>query len=139
MILLQLFAVCDALKWSTTGDPFNKLERKRAKLSRNTKKFSDNTSRKGNSQCSLREENNQCCKGIGLGCFGCNPVLLELGIPCENQKSASRFFGDGLSSEEQRDCFCDDLCAQFGDCCDDHRNVCSHLYLNMKGKPIFNR
>ena len=66
MILLFLFAFCNAQKWSTTGDPFNKLERKRAKLSRDMKKYLDGNARKGSSLCSLREQDNRCCKGVSL-------------------------------------------------------------------------
>ena len=134
MILLFLFAFCNAQKWSTTGDPFNKLERKRAKLSRETKKYLDENARKGSSLCSLRDKKNQCCKWASLDCFGCNPVLLELGVACESQQSDSRFPTDNESSfEHRRDCFCDDMCGRFDDCCDDHRDTCSHNYLTMKG------
>ena len=136
MILIFLFAFCDALKWSTTGETFNKLERKRAKLSRDTKKYLDNNSRTGNSLCSLRETDNQCCNGASLNCYGCNPVLLELGVPCENQESANRFSNVNSTLEQRRDCFCDDLCITFEDCCDDHREVCSHLFLTYKGNNL---
>ena len=136
MILIFLFAFCNAQKWSTTGDPFNKLERKRAKLSRDMKKYLDDNARKGSSLCSLREKDNQCCNGVSLDCYGCNPVLLELGVSCESQQSADRFSNSESDFEQGRDCFCDDLCILFGDCCDDHRDTCTHLYLPMKGNLI---
>ena len=137
MIPLFLFAFCNAQKWSTTGDPFNKLERKRAKLSRETKKYLDDTARRGSSLCSLREKDNQCCKWASLDCFGCNPVLLELGISCDDQQSADRFPTESVSSfEHRRDCFCDDMCSTFDDCCDDHRDTCSNSYLTIEGKLV---
>ena len=136
MILLFLFAFCNAQKWSTTGDPFTKLERKRAKQSRDMKKYFDGNARKGSSLCSLREKDNQCCKWASLDCYGCNPVLLELGVSCESQQSADRFSDSESDFEHRRDCFCDDLCVLFGDCCDDHRDACSHLYMTIKGMII---
>ena len=46
--------------------------------------------------------------------LGCDPSLMEPGEPCSwNQASA---------------CFCDDECVENGDCCEDHKTVCSHLY-----------
>ena len=136
MILILLVAFCNAQKWSTTGDPFNKLERKRAKLSRDTKKYLDDNARKGSSLCSLRVRDEQCCNGVSLDCYGCNPVLLELGVSCDSQQSANRFSDSESDFEHRRDCFCDDLCVLFGDCCDDHRDTCDHLYLTMKGELV---
>ena len=133
MILLFLFAFCNAQKWSTTGDPFNKLERKRAKLSRDMKKYFDGNARKGSSLCSLREKENQCCKWASLDCYGCNPVLLELGVACDSQQSSDRLSNSESDVGHQRDCFCDDLCVVFDDCCTDHRDTCSESYLTMKG------
>ena len=147
MILLLLFAFCNAQKWSTTGDPFNKLERKRAKLSRDMKKRFDGYARnfrKGSSLCSLREKEvvngldvvNQCCEWASLDCFGCNPVLLQLGIPCKSQPRADRFFESESGFKHERDCFCDSSCEMFDDCCADYRDTCSHNYLTMKGNLV---
>ena len=137
MILVLIFAFCYAQKWSLTGDPFNKFERKRAKLSRETKKYLNNYARKGSSLCALRESDNQCCKWANLDCFGCNPVLLQLGYSCESQQSANRFSDSESSFEHRRDCFCDDYCVMFDDCCADHRDTCSHSFLTMEGKLLF--
>ena len=90
--------------------------------------------RKGSSLCALRESDNQCCKWANLDCFGCNPVLLELGYSCESQQSADRFSDSESSFEHRRDCFCDDYCVMFDDCCADHRDTCSHSFLTMEGK-----
>ena len=133
MKLLFLFAFCDALKWSSTGDPLNKLERKRAKLSRDTKKYLDDHSRSGSSLSSLRETDNQCCTGASLTCYGCNPFLFELGVACEDQQSVDRFSENVSNTDQRRDCFCDNTCILFEDCCDDHRETCSHLFLTYKG------
>ena len=133
MILLFLFAFCDAQKWSTTGDPFKKHERKRAKVSRDMKKNLDDNLRKGSSLCSLRAKDSQCCKWASLDCYGCNPVLLELGVACDSQQSADRLSKSASDVGHQRDCFCDDLCVVFDDCCTDHRDTCSGSYLTMKG------
>ena len=136
MTLLFLFAFCNAQKWSTTGDPFNKHERKRAKVSRDMKKNLDDSLRKGTSLCSLRAKDSQCCKWASLDCYGCNPVLLELGVACDSQQSADRLSDSESDVGNQRDCFCDDLCVLFDDCCTDHRDTCSESYLTMKGTLI---
>lgn len=48
------------------------------------------------SSCSLRgaEREDQCCNGVDIECFGCNPILLGFGIvssriplPCNNRSS----------------------------------------------------
>ena len=137
MILVLIFAFCNAQKWSITGDPLNKLERKRAKLSRETKKYLNDSARKASSLCALRESDSQCCKWASFDCFGCNPVLLALGYSCDSQQSAYRFSNSESSFEHQRDCFCDDYCVIFDDCCSDHRDTCSHSFLKMEGKVLF--
>ena len=37
--------------------------------------------------CSLRGSGpkEQCCNDVDLDCHGCNPTLLSMGIPCEDQ------------------------------------------------------
>ena len=49
--------------------------------------------------CELR---GSCCSGGDLACFGCDPVLLAGGIPCELQKP-----------DTERDCYCDKSCILF--------------------------
>ena len=63
------------------------------------------------SSCKLR---GSCCFGVDLDCYGCNPVLLSKGIPCEQQKTVHP---DDATIETQkenaRDCFCDMSCMVF--------------------------
>lgn len=77
--------------------------------------------RTGEALCKLREleEMNVCCDGISLHCYGCNPNLLALGIKCEDQPTAK--VGTGIVG---KDCFCDESCRDFKDCCDDYDELC---------------
>ena len=63
------------------------------------------------SSCKLR---GSCCSGVDLDCYGCNPVLLSKGIPCEQQNTVHP---DDATIETQkenaRDCFCDTSCMLF--------------------------
>lgn len=70
------------------------------------------------SSCRLR---GSCCSGGDLDCYGCNPVLLSKGIPCEQQTIDRQ-------KANARDCFCDKSCILFQDCCDDHEDFCTELY-----------
>ena len=60
---------------------------------------SDNSERGGESLCSIMG----CCHGVDLECFGCNPGLLAMGIPCEQQPTHHKV-------SPRRDCFCDTSC-----------------------------
>ena len=83
---------------------------------------------KGTAACDIREfggEDNNCCEGIVLTCFGCHPNLLALGIPCRDQDSNPV---DSVPGVDLRDCFCDSSCIKWGDCCEDHSATCSELY-----------
>ena len=124
MILLHLVSLCEAFRWSLNGEPLVKTERKRAKLSRNVKKNVFDGSRTGKSLCSLRSE--QCCEGANLECYGCHPILYQFGLPCELQATLSSF-------QHRRDCFCDESCIEFEDCCHDHPDTCGHLYSDLQG------
>ena len=77
----------------------------------------ENQERLGESLCSL----NGCCPNVDISCFGCNPGLLDMGIPCEEQPTAQ-------NETQYRDCFCDTSCILFGDCCDDHFGACAEFY-----------
>ena len=55
------------------------------------------------SSCRLR---GSCCSGGDLACYGCNPVLLSKGIPCEQQTTDRQ-------KAHARDCFCDKSCILF--------------------------
>ena len=55
------------------------------------------------SSCRLR---GSCCSGGDLACYGCNPVLLSRGIPCEQQTTDRQ-------KTHARDCFCDKSCILF--------------------------
>ena len=76
-----------------------------------------NQERKGESRCSI----SGCCEGIDKQCFGCHPGLLAMGIPCEQQPTS-------VTETQRRDCFCDEICILFEDCCDDHFGACAGLY-----------
>ena len=63
------------------------------------------------SSCKLR---GSCCSGVDLNCYGCNPVLLSKGIPCEQQKSIHPEDATAETQKENaRDCFCDTSCIVF--------------------------
>ena len=63
------------------------------------------------SSCKLR---GSCCTGVDLDCYGCNPVLLSNGIPCEQQKSIHPEDATAETQKENaRDCFCDTSCMLF--------------------------
>ena len=63
------------------------------------------------SSCKLR---GSCCSGVDLICYGCNPVLLSKGIPCEQQKSIHPEDATAETQKENaRDCFCDTSCMLF--------------------------
>ena len=76
-----------------------------------------NQERKGESRCYI----SGCCEGIDKQCFGCHPGLLAMGIPCEQQPTS-------VTETQRRDCFCDEICILFEDCCDDHFGACAGLY-----------
>ena len=102
------------------------IELQREKLSRALKIGANGSAvRQGNSLCSLRSisKADQCCDGVDLECFGCNPLLFTNGQLCEDQTTNHAF-------AERRDCFCDSSCILFEDCCDDHVTTCAHLYSN---------
>ena len=126
LIMILLFAFlgfCNAGRWSD-DEPFSKSERKRAKLSRDLKKNYNDVDRNGKSLCATRPKK-KCCEGSVPSCFGCNPVLLEMGTPCNEQTINPIFF-------ERRDCFCDRFCIKMGDCCQDHQETCPHLYQELE-------
>ena len=75
--------------------------------------------RTGAALCALRENDDVCCDGISLHCYGCNPNLLALGVKCEDQPVAK--VGTGIVG---KDCFCDESCRDFRDCCDDYDELC---------------
>lgn len=81
--------------------------------------------RQGSSRCNLRTDDmfpGQCCPGIDLQCYGCNPKLIKLGIDCEDQAVSK--VGTNIVG---RDCFCDASCTLFDDCCEDHAKTCPEL------------
>jgi len=80
-------------------------------------------SRAGTSSCGLRgnDVSEQCCNDVDLNCYGCHPTLMAMGIACDKQTIKS-------TDTIKRDCFCDSSCILFGDCCDDHIDICKHLY-----------
>ena len=82
--------------------------------------------RHGNSLCSIRSRDpiGQCCDGVDPECFGCNPNLLDQGLQCDDQPISA----DG--GNNFRDCFCDQSCLVFDDCCDDHPITCRRLCIN---------
>merc|ERR1712050_278354 len=69
----------------------------------------------------------ECCDGVDLECFGCNPDLLEQGLECKDQPT-SPVSTVPNPEVKTRDCFCDFSCIMFEDCCDDHAETCIHLY-----------
>ena len=75
--------------------------------------------RSGAALCALRENDDVCCDGISLHCYGCNPDLLALGVKCADQPVAK--VGTGIVG---KDCFCDESCRDFQDCCDDYDELC---------------
>ena len=63
--------------------------RRQMKSSANEGSLQPRTERIGVSLCALRTEDmgpGQCCPGVDLHCYGCNPNLIALGIPCEDQE-----------------------------------------------------
>ena len=60
------------------------------------------------SSCKLR---GSCCSGGDHDCYGCNPVLLSKGIPCEQQTTVNT--QDVTTDTTARDCFCDTICILF--------------------------
>ena len=66
------------------------------------------------SSCRLR---GSCCSGGDLACYGCNPVLLSKGIPCEQQTTDRQ-------KAHARDCFCDKSCILF------QARVSNHIFTN---------
>ena len=76
----------------------------------------------------------QCCEGVDLECFGCNPVLFAQGQSCDKQTTKQPNKQNNWSPE-RRDCFCDSSCILFEDCCDDHFDTCTHLYDYEEGIP----
>ena len=109
MIVLTFLTVGQALKWSDTGQPLKKFERKEAKLERKLEKsharvkdssrsykkgvgtwshklpFDEGTV--GRSKCALRSENQKkCCDNTEV-CLGCDPALLARGFSCEEQET----------------------------------------------------
>ena len=107
MILLTFLTICEALRWSQTGEPLKKAERKEAKLERKLEKsqarVNDPSLRRqlkvgtwshklpfdegtvGRSKCLLRSaEQKKCCDNTEV-CPGCDPLLLARGYSCEEQ------------------------------------------------------
>ena len=111
MIVLTFLTVCQALRWSQTGEPLKKAERKEAKLERKLEKsqarVNDPSLRRqlsvgswsyklpfdqgvrsatvGRSKCLLRSaEQKKCCDNTEV-CPGCDPLLLARGFSCEEQ------------------------------------------------------
>ena len=113
MIVLTFLTVCQALKWSQTGEPLKKAERKEAKLERKLEqsqariqasrrhsevvalttwshKLPFNEGERGRrthgrSKCSLRSaDQKKCCDNTEV-CPGCDPLLLARGFSCEEQ------------------------------------------------------
>lgn len=71
-----------------------------------------------------------CCLELGGDCYGCIPELVQIGIPCYRQPTVDKTewtssITDGYG---KRDCFCDQACEGFGDCCFDHKDVCKPLF-----------
>ena len=71
-----------------------------------------------------------CCLEMGGDCYGCIPELVQIGIPCYRQPTVDKTewtssITDGYG---KRDCFCDQACEGFGDCCFDHKDVCKPLF-----------
>jgi len=67
---------------------------------------------------------------MGGDCYGCIPELVQIGIPCYRQPTVDKTewtssITDGYG---KRDCFCDQACEGFGDCCFDHKDVCKPLF-----------
>ena len=123
MIVLTFLTVCQALKWSDTGEPLKKFERKEAKLERRLEKsharVKESSRRKtighwsfklpfdegtvGRSKCALRSENQkQCCDNTEV-CLGCDPALLARGFSCEEQEA-------GGMIQKDPEFFTPDLC-----------------------------
>ena len=109
---------------ASAQEELTEIKQEREKLSRaQTNGTHGFAARSGTSLCSLRSPSkpDQCCEGINLECFGCNPVLLSDGQKCVDQTTNSAF-------EQRRDCFCDSSCILYEDCCSDHIVTCAHLY-----------
>ena len=82
-------------------------------------------------------------------CVGCNQVLLEQGLSCEEQE---RFFYNGTYTFEDYDyteqfdfrnspsemiqyhCVCESSCVYFGNCCPDFYDTCPQFYPGLSGK-----
>lgn len=99
--------------------------RRQMKSSANEDSLQPRTERIGVSLCALRTADmgpGQCCPGVDLHCYGCNPNLIALGIPCEDQELSK--IGANING---RDCFCDSSCQDFRDCCSDHAATCPEL------------
>ncbi|CAG5094877.1 Oidioi.mRNA.OKI2018_I69.XSR.g13931.t1.cds [Oikopleura dioica] len=93
-------------------------------------------SREGASCASRSSSESLCPSGpvdninMGSDCYGCVPELVEIGIPCYRQPTINKAewtssITDGYG---KRDCFCDQACESFGDCCFDHKEVCKPLF-----------
>ena len=70
----------------------------------------------------LKRVHDKCCdssKEDEDSCYGCNPDLLAMGIPCEYQIT-------NLTSTIRRDCSCGSSCHSSQNCCPDYPAVCSH-------------
>ena len=75
--------------------------RRQMKSSANEGSLQPRTERIGVSLCALRTEDmgpGQCCPGVDLHCYGCNPNLIALGIPCEDQELVGfKLYSDNFS------------------------------------------
>ena len=117
---MKLNLVSLVLAGSVIGDD-SRMLRKREKMSRKMGygDVGSLTARQGTSLCSLRSTDPkfQCCDNVDLQCYGCNQNLLAQGEKCDDQTVSA-------SATDKRDCFCDQSCIIFSDCCDDHPITC---------------
>ena len=117
---MKLNFVSLVLAGSVIGDD-SRMLRKREKMSRKMGygDVGSLTARQGTSLCSLRSTDPkfQCCDNVDLQCYGCNQNLLAQGEKFDDQTVSA-------SATDKRDCFCDQSCIIFSDCCDDHPITC---------------
>ena len=66
-------------------------------------------------------------KGDGI-CWGCNPVLLEMGISCEDQPTELEMSNSNEEMAHWRDCSCNSNCILYDNCCQDFQDTCPHFY-----------
>ena len=89
--------------------------------------------RKNSESLCLIKSEEQCCtgskvhKGDGI-CWGCNPVLLEMAISCEDQPTELEMSNSDEEMAHWRDCSCNSNCILYDNCCQDFQDTCPHFY-----------